>query len=157
VEIKTRDIRVSDYESIKELMEQVSSLHYINRADVFLETNEPFKETYLRKILEDENYFAFLVQFEDIIVGFCVVKIQGPSENPLLVPRTIACIESLCVREDYRRKGIGRFIFDEIQRRARNFEVDSIELKVWSFNQSAIKFYKEIGMKEKNIIMEMKL
>ena len=37
---------------------------------------------------------------------------------------------------------------------ARNDNVDSIELNVWAFNKSALKFYESLGMTVKNMKLE---
>ena len=58
--------------------------------------------------------------------------------------------------KNHRRKGIAKKLFSYLTLKAKENNIDSIELNVWSFNTEAIKFYESMGMNIKNIRMEIK-
>ena len=155
--ILLRDFKPGDFESINILMNQVHKLHLENRPDVYVEIDSPLSENDFNNIVQDQNSIAILAEDNDEILGFCIVTIRQPSKNPVLVPRKIAYMEDLCVRQDYQKKGLGKQLYTEVLNRSKSFGVDSLELMVWSFNEGAIEFYKNMGMAPKSYIMEFKL
>ncbi len=84
------------------------------------------------------------------------MAIREPSKNFCIVPRIRGYIEVICVRKDYRRRGIATALYNEAVRRAWQFGADSIELMVWDFNRPALEFYKSCGMTVQSYIMEKK-
>lgn len=66
-------------------------------------------------------------------------------------------IEDIVVDEFSRRKGIGKKLYNFLVEKAISENVDAIELKVWSFNESAIRFYESLGMSVKNMKLEQLL
>lgn len=155
--ILIRDFAFDDFESINILMNQVHELHLENRPDIYKKTDHPLGENDYKDIVQDKNSIAILAESNGEILGFCIVTIRQPSKNPVLVPRKIAYMEDLCIRQDRKKQGIGKQLYSEIINRIKNFDVDSLELMVWSFNEGAIEFYENMGMTPKNYIMEFKL
>lgn len=74
----------------------------------------------------------------------------------LLKDRYYAYIDEICIKETFRRQGLGKILFEYIYNLVKNKGADSLELGVWSFNKVALEFYKAMGMVEKNIRMEKK-
>lgn len=82
---------------------------------------------------------------------------QDSKSIPIFKFRSIYYIDDIVVDKDYRHKGIGKKLYNYVLDKAKKNNIDSIELNVWAFNQSAINFYKSLGMSEKNIKYEQKL
>jgi ribosomal protein S18 acetylase RimI-like enzyme len=78
-------------------------------------------------------------------VGMVHITLRNAPPLPIFVPRCYATIESLIVREDCRRAGIGRSLMREAERWARARGAEEIELNVWEFNAGAIAFYEQLG------------
>ncbi len=53
-----------------------------------------------------------------------------------------------------KKKGIGKKLYNYLLDKAKKEGIDAIELNVWSFNSSAIKFYESLGMTIKNMKFE---
>ncbi len=66
-------------------------------------------------------------------------------------------IDLLVVDEKHRRKGIGRAIFQEVQKRARKVGAKRIDLMVWSHNPVAVSAYKSYGMVPQRCVYEISL
>ena len=73
---------------------------------------------------------------------------------PIAKERTTYFIEVIVVDSNYRRKGIGKMLYNNLLDKAKKENVDSIELNVWAFNNAAIHFYESLGMSVKNMKLE---
>ena len=74
-----------------------------------------------------------------------------------MLPHRIAYIDDICVHSRCRGMGIGTLLYNATVRLAKERGADTLMLNVWAFNESAMRFYKGLGMTERNINMEMKL
>ena len=54
-------------------------------------------------------------------------------------------LEDIIVTEKHRQKGIGRLLFDEVARVARDLKVKRLEWQVLDWNEPAIRFYKKLN------------
>lgn len=151
-----RIISEKDYEGIKKLVFQVHKLHLENRPDAFNDV-DPFDKTYFDFIVNDEKTIALVSEKDDDIIGFCLVTLRDPSENPILKVRNVAFVEDLCVDNQCRKMGIGKALMEEMERQCKARGADVIELTVWSFNGHAINFYENLGMLPRSITMEKHL
>ena len=66
-------------------------------------------------------------------------------------------IDDLCVDEAARGKHIGSALFDSVRDYAKSIGRHAITLNVWEGNDSAIRFYQNMGMHPQKIGMEIKL
>ncbi|MDZ5129772.1 GNAT family N-acetyltransferase [Clostridium perfringens] len=156
---KIRLANIEDYNVINEIIREVHDLHVKNRPDVYTETDKPLLEEEFKEILGDDRYKVFLVQERESkeVVAFSLIQIIGPRNITILTPVKTALIDTFCVKENYRKRGIGKFLFEYIVSFAKKEEVNTLKLVVWEFNKEAIKFYESLGMKKRNIRMELDL
>lgn len=75
----------------------------------------------------------------------------------LAVEERTAYLEDLCVSEPFRRRGIGRMLFETASARAKERGAQRMDLKVWEFNEPARKFYASLGMSTQCRILEKEL
>ena len=151
---KIRFADKEDYKVINEIIREVHDLHVKNRPDVYNETDKPLSEEEFKEILEDDRYKMFLVQERESkeVVAFSLIQIVGSRNIPILTPVKTALIDTFCVKEQYRK-----FLFQHIISFAKKEGVNTLQLVVWEFNKGAIKFYEALGMKKRNISMELAL
>ena len=156
--MKIRDLTPSDFDAFNSLMFELHNHHVSHRPDIFKKIEKPTDTTAwnFETFLNDENTLMLGAELNGEIVGICVVILRHP-KNPVLVPRTNAYIDSICVGHKYRKRGIGTAIYKEATRRAKERGAESIELGVSDFNTSAISFYKSLGMTVQNYKMEQKI
>jgi len=64
-------------------------------------------------------------------------------------------MESLFVREDFRKMGIGTMLYTHAADKAKELGIVRIELSVWAFNKSANSFYEKIGFQPQRTTMEI--
>ena len=154
--MQIRPMRAEDFDSVKEIVQQVHTLHLHNRPDIY-NAVDPLDKKYFDFLLSDENTLTLVAQAEGKAVGLCVVTLRAPSENPIIKARKVAYMEDLCVEERYRRCGIGKKLFCEMRTLAQQKGAQALELMVWSFNKAAIRFYESVGLTPRSIMMEEKL
>ena len=145
-----------DIPRILVLLEQIAKLHAEARPEIFRRgTKFSFED--VEQMLSDPNKPIFVAVEEDLVLGyiFCVHKeIRG---HGALCDRKVLYIDDLCVDESYRGKGIGKALYDRAINLALETDCFNVELNVWAFNASAIRFYEKCGMKPQRMIMESEM
>lgn len=139
------------------LLRQVGEVHHQGRPDLFRSGAQKYNEAELEDILADETRPIFVACEGDKVLGygFCILK--ATKDNPVLCDNKSLYIDDLCVDENCRGQHIGSKIYAYITDYARQIGCDSITLNVWAFNESAMRFYRGLGMRQRNIYMEMPL
>jgi ribosomal protein S18 acetylase RimI-like enzyme len=143
-----------DIDALNQIIGDVDALHREHLPHIFQESDEPGRDReYMLGVLADE-LCSFLVaeaeepilgRTEGAILGFVQLTVRGTPPIPILVPRRIAFVETLAVREEIRRMGIGRALMDHAQRWAGEQGATEIDLNVHEFNHVAISFYRSLG------------
>ena len=90
-------------------------------------------------------------------VGYVFAKIISFRNHPSLRDFNCFYIDDLCVRSTHQRQGIGRRLMEKCKDIAKNSGCKMIDLNVWAFNQAAIAFYEDLGMRQRTARMEFEL
>ncbi|TYS68123.1 GNAT family N-acetyltransferase [Sutcliffiella horikoshii] len=153
--ISIREAIKSDYNSLLPLFRQVHELHVYERPDLYKENSTPVGQGFFESQLADARQHIFVATIGNEIVGIVVMKEEDIIENSFVKARKILYINSLCVAETKRNKGIGKRLLQYVFEFGRSLNVESIELGVSERNSSAIKFYESVGMATKSRKMEI--
>ena len=141
-----RAATVSDCDALLPIFDEVDALHREHVPHVFQEPHGPARDDeYLLGVLADESCGLFVADAGGEILGFVQVVLRDTPPIPILVPRRVASVENLAVRQGFRRAGIGRALMRRAQRWAEDRGADEIELTVYDFNEDAISFYHSLG------------
>ena len=147
-----------DYPAVQSLIEEEHRIHQTARPDIFAAPEDIFPESDYIKMVSDSDFFlSVAVTEEGEIAGLCFARILYTGDCEILTKRKRLYIDDFIVVDKYRRRGIGRQLYTQIKDSALRLGVDSIELKVWGFNQNAVNFYRSLGMEEQSIQMEEKI
>ena len=150
-----RNAQIEDINKIIELMLQVAKIHSNARKDIFEEKSiEKIKIEVNNRINNKEN--ILVAEESNNIYGVIIYKIKEVKEHINLKDRTILWIDELIVDEKVRKMGIGKKLFSEVKRIAKERNYDAVELNCWNFNEQAICFYERCGMNIQRLIMEIK-
>jgi ribosomal protein S18 acetylase RimI-like enzyme len=84
----------------------------------------------------------------DRLVGTVQVAWENAAEEPALLPPGAAVIHHFRTHPDYRRRGIGRRLMDEVERLARRRNVAVLTLGVEPANANARRLYAKWGFRE---------
>ncbi len=148
-----RNLELLDYEDAKRLMYQVYALHYDNRPDIYEEGN-PLPVEYFSDIINDKNALKIAYEENNRIIGILIATKKNSNNIPTIKKRITYFIEDIVVDNNYQKRGIGKKLYNYLLDNAKKEGADAIELNVWAFNSSAIKFYESLGMTIKNMKFE---
>ena len=151
-----RNAQIDDVNMVSELMLQVDKIHSSARRDIFKEKNiEEIKNEVNNRMNNKEK--ILIAEENNSIFGVIIYKIKEVREHINLKERTVLWIDELVVDENIRGKGIGRSLFLEVNKIAKENNCNAVELNCWNFNRQAIKFYEKCGMNTQRLIMEVKI
>jgi ribosomal protein S18 acetylase RimI-like enzyme len=100
-------------------------------------------EEYLRDMIKSDDAQVLVVLDEGQIVAYSIAQIL--KRPPIAKHPEYGFISHLCVKSEYRRKGLGKQILDKILEWFKSRQIDRIELSVVAKNQIAYSFWKKQG------------
>lgn len=125
--------------------------------NIFLTTDIQFKQAGARMMASTDPWIRLEMKYEP-----CLVAFEGASKEIYMAEytNTIAgfaiiqtggsfkgYIQTILIREEFRGKGLGRRLIDFCEKRILKFS-PNIFICVSSFNQGALKLYKQLGFKQ---------
>ena len=63
-------------------------------------------------------------------------------------------MDAIYVEEGYRKNSVGKQLFSETERLAKEWGAKRLDLSVWNFNKTALGFYEALGMQIQNYTLE---
>ena len=152
-----RRAKNTDIDRVNALLYQVQQLHADGRPDIFKNGAKKYTTEELKALIADDMTPIFVYEEDGMVMGyaFCIYQITLESEQ--LHERKVLYIDDLCVDESYRRKHIGKKLYEHVLAVARENGCDSVTLNVWRVNPSAEQFYQKMGMEPLKTMMEKRL
>lgn len=143
-----------DVEKVNELRKQINDLHVNGRPDIF--RSGFCKELQDKAIvfIEDVDKNIIVVEVNGMVRGVACVQYVIKPQTATSNERKFYNVEEFGMDEKFRRQGIGRELFEFIKSDAKARGFDRIELNMWEFNESALKFYESVGFKTYRRYME---
>ncbi|MGI9950445.1 GNAT family N-acetyltransferase [Vibrio hyugaensis] len=142
--MRVRQATPNDLESLFELNNQISALHYINAPQSFVAPSEEDK-TFLANALADEKRLILIAEEGQQVLGFITAHITQNETISFLIKDPICRIGTIVVDENQKTKGIGRLLMTEVEQWARASGAVQLRLEVMEFNQAAQQFYDKLG------------
>jgi len=136
------------------LLKQICNIHAKIRPDLFKAGMLKYDKEDLLKIFNNDNTPVFVYTENDAVLGYCFCKIE--IYNSIVNPNEIKTlyIDDLCVDEVSRGNHIGERLFNYVLDYARDINCYNVTLHVWEGNDSAINFYKKMGMHIQHTALE---
>ena len=151
-----RQALVADISRIIDLLHQVDMVHHRLRPDLFKPNTTKYSELELKAMLSDDSKPIFVYD-DNGVQGYAFCQISEVKDDCLLCDRKTLYIDDLCVDEAARGKHIGRALFDFVRSYAKSIGCHAVTLNVWEGNDSAIRFYQNMGMQPQKTGMELVL
>ena len=137
----------SDIEDIGRLLVQVCNVHAAIRPDLFLPEKRKYTDSELADLIVDDTRPIFVARDDDgAVAGYCFTAIED-HEGFNEPPHKTLYIDDLCVDEKVRGQSLGRKLYDFVCGWAKEQGIYNVTLHVWEHNESAIAFYRSMGMK----------
>ena len=152
--MEIRLARAQDVPGIIKLLQQVGSVHRQGRPDLFRENAQKYSASQVMELLGNVERPIFVAVEGEKVLGYGFCMMEYYRQHPVMCDRTTLYIDDLCVLEECRGQHIGSAIYREILRCAKNRGCYNVTLNVWSCNESAMKFYENMGLKPQKVGME---
>ncbi len=129
MEVRLRSVNLRDLEQIYKI--EVESFKY------------PYPFEYLKVLLFLAGEFFIVAEENNKVIGYAV---------GVLEKNNVGHIVSIAVSRDYRGRGIGRKLLEELERRLKNKGAKDFKLEVRISNRIAISLYTKLGYKIKEVV-----
>ena len=147
-QFRIRDARGRDREAIGALWRELMQHH--QSLDSRFTTAPDGEKKYIRHAMDmmRSNNARVLVA-ENIETEEIVAYIMGELQvrPPIALPGTYGFISDICVLESWRHQGVGRALFEEMQRWFIARKAIAIELYISEVNPAALGFWEEMGLR----------
>ena len=149
--------QTQDIPGMVNLLYQVGGVHHDIRPDIFRPNALKYTEAALKALLKDESKPIFVADDNGSVAGYCFCQIRDYTGSTALTDRKELYIDDLCVDETRRGQHIGSVLYDHAVAYAKEIGCTFLTLNVWCGNDSAMRFYEKMGLKQRSITMENKL
>lgn len=154
MEFNVRKAREDDAFRIHELLKTIASLHHNGRPDLYSDKEKYAVSDIKEKLKRPDEIILVAADKNDFVLGYAISKIIDVPDEGVNVGHRKMYIDDVCVDENYRKNGIGRALLESSRREAADRGCHVVELNVFFFNETAVKFYESCGMKRQRMYME---
>ena len=155
-DLHIRRAETSDIPSVLHLLSQVLEVHAKIRPDIFLSGTTKYTAEELDAILRDETKPVWVAADENgQVLGYAFCQIREQPFSNTMVPFTSLFIDDFCVEEQARGQHVGRRLFEYVKDEAKRLGCYEVTLNVWEGNDSALRFYRAMGLRPKETQMEL--
>lgn len=151
-----RRANTNDISQIINLLHQVNMVHHIIRPDLFKPHTTKYNEQELSKMLDNDKKPIFVFDNGGVL-GYAFCQISEVQNDILLQDTKTMYIDDICVDENARGKHVGKALFEFVRGYAQTIGCHNITLNVWTGNDAAQSFYKNMGMQVQKTTMELVL
>jgi ribosomal protein S18 acetylase RimI-like enzyme len=148
----------ADYDALCDVVAEVDRLHVENTPDVFRARTGPARsKEWLLERIRAADRTVLVARDNGVVVGMVDVFVKAPREGEGVVPRSVAVVDDVAVREAHRRRGIGRALLEAARDWAASKGAEAMQLHVWSWNAPARELYERLGYVTRGLVMELSL
>lgn len=140
-----RFARKEDYEAINALRAPVCALHSNGYPALFKPVFAKDHQERVLKMMEDPEQDVLVAEENGQLLGFAMVEYIKREETNSIYAVHEAHIVEIGVDETSQGKGIGTALIQAVKDAAKVRGCRSVQLDVWEFNKSALRFYEKLG------------
>ena len=152
--MEIRFAEIEDIPGILTLLRQVGLVHHKGRPDIFRCNAQKYGASQVIAMLNKPATPIFVAVEEKKVLGYCFCIVKEHKLDPVITDHTELYIDDLCVDEGCRGQHVGKALYENACRYARQRGCYNVTLNVWSCNEGAIRFYESCGLKPQKIGME---
>jgi len=135
--IEVRDLKIDDIDGLVNLLGQLWPNKSIDKKAV--------KRVIEKGLINGHQIYICATTDDENLVGFCSLTIK----NNLWLSANLGNVDELVVDSEYRRRGIGKLLMNEIEKIAQNHNCKRIELDSAFHRTIAHDFYMGIGFEKR--------
>ena len=152
-----RQANKNDITQMVPLLDEVSKLHIEKRPDVFKTRAYEEIKSNLEEMIQDESNIILIAEDKQVAVGVIICKVREINDHTNLKNIKVLWINEICVKQEYRRNGIGRSLIEKAKEIAKENNCLRLELNCWELNGEAMKFYENQGLTTQRRVMEINI
>ena len=152
--MKIRFAQAGDVPGIVSLLRQVGQVHHQGRPDIFRRGAQKYDQGQILAMLDKPEIPIFIAAEGAAVLGYCFCFVKEYRGDPVIADHTELYIDNLCVDEACRGRQVGKTLYRAACDHARQIGCYNVTLNVWSCNESAMGFYKALGMQPQKTGME---
>jgi GNAT superfamily N-acetyltransferase len=148
--IRIRLARLQDREALCRLYFEFHEFHVRGVPDRLVSSGRPpdiyeGSDLYLTlgMIITDDDAVLFVATVDGQPVGLAEAYVRQDDPDPLKVAHRYGLLQSLMVREVFRRQGIGTRLLEAVQQWARVKGATEMRLDTWEFEAGPLEFYEK--------------
>jgi len=140
-----------DAPSVHRLLGLIADLHREGRPDMYPNLTSKYTVEQVVERLSQKESGVFVAEVDNSVAGyvFCDIIKEGDGLT--------VYVDDLCVDPNFRKGGIGRALLDKAGEYGKEKKCRYMMLNVWEFNETALNFYQNYGLKTRSRHLEMSL
>lgn len=144
----------SDIPAIATLGMHVNALHHEAWPAIFAPLTDTARlVAYWKSRYLSEETRIMVAAADAEVVGMVAACLQKERHNPMLQDRRYCYVDTIAVKESYRRQGIGKSLMLALEAWSKEQGAREIRFTVWQFNTGARVFYEELGYGVRSVTM----
>ncbi|MCB9064844.1 MAG: GNAT family N-acetyltransferase [Chitinophagales bacterium] len=136
---------VTEAKEMAMLSKPLLDIHVENHPLIFKPFDENAVVGHFEQCMARPEYIHLGVYEGDDIIGYLQAEIKQIPGSVYVYPMMHAHIHQMYVKTDYRGKGYGKMMIDEIKRRAKKLGMSRIDLAIWEMDIGSVDFYASCG------------
>lgn len=153
--MKIRRALQKDIKNIEIMLGEVLNIHAKERPDIFIADKTKYSSAQLKEMIQDDQRPIFVAADDsDEAAGYIFCIMQNYFGSNSRTPIRTLFVDDLCVHSSARGSHIGKALLEYAERYALEKNCYNLTLNVWSFNQRAVRFYENAGLKPMETTME---
>ncbi|GGP23061.1 N-acetyltransferase [Silvimonas iriomotensis] len=148
-----------DLPALCRLSDEINHEHHAGAPDVFVlsQPGDEATQAWWHSAMSASDSVVLVAQHGDQVCGFISAKVTEPPVPPFIRARREARIGTIVVAASHRRQGVGEQLLGAARAWAKAQGAVTLYLQVFSFNESAIRFYEKHGLTVQSVFMNTPL
>lgn len=105
----------------------------------------------------DKKKIELIAERDAEILGYAKLIVRDVPRSRAYPARSILTLQTISVRAEARRKGIGRGLVERAREIGRDHGVGTLQVPVLGFNTEALAFYRSLGFEDEFVLIGMRL
>ena len=112
-----------------------------------MQAQDPPKQAYLKKLLENKSFIVFVIKYNGVIVGGLTSY-----ELPISYSEfSELYIYDLGIKSEFQRRGLGKLLIMELQKYCSNNNIQTFFVEAQEGDKHAVDFYHSVGGKSEKV------
>lgn len=154
--IDIHEIHPADIPVVSALFEEGDDYHREALPELYRPVQPERTEEFLKSFIGNDDARIFVAEIDGVVIGLVQFSVIKTPERPTMFSRELVFVDSLIVRKEFRRQGVGRSLMSFVHGWAAERGIHAIELTVYGFNNAAIELYEDLGYETMMLRMRYK-